>query len=78
MNLGKDMETYAPTAKAFSAVLEIIVEAVKEGGPLGVPGGHLYAALMAYGCSLSLFERMMEVLVEEGKLTKRGQLYFVK
>lgn len=33
------------TAKALAAVFEIIVEAVKESDPHGIPGGSLYAAL---------------------------------
>lgn len=66
-----------PTAKGIAVVLEIIVEAVREGGPLGVPGGTLYAALMAYGCTYSTFEAMMGALVSERKLVKKGQHYFL-
>lgn len=67
-----------PTAKGIAAVLEAIVETVKDTGPDGVPGGILYAGLMAMGCSYSMFEALMGALVREGKLVKRGQLYFVK
>lgn len=63
------------TARGLATVLELIVTAVKESEPHGVPGGTIYAALMQYGCSYSMYEVMMETLVREGKLTKHGQLY---
>lgn len=65
------------TDKGLAAVLEIIVDAVKEAEPHGMPGGMLYSALMAFGCSYSMYEDLMGVLIREGKLTKRGQLYFI-
>lgn len=70
--------TEAPTARGIATVLELIVEAVKESGAHGMPGGSLYAALMAYGCSFSMYEELMAVLLREGRVVKRGQLYFVK
>jgi hypothetical protein len=72
-------ETYsAPTSKVIGAVLESIVETIKDSGPEGVPAGLLYAGLMSIGCSYSTFEALMQTLLREGKLVKRGQLYFVK
>lgn len=55
---------------------DIVVETVKEAGTHGVPGGHIYAALMAVGMSLEQYERLMGLLVETKKLRKSGQLYF--
>jgi hypothetical protein len=62
----------------LKVICDTIVEAVKAGGPLGVPGGTLYAALMVHGCTLQQFETFMDVLVSAGKLTRRGDLYFAK
>jgi len=45
-------------------------------GPLGAPGGHLYAALMSAGCTLNQFEQIMSGLVQSGDLAKRGECYF--
>ena len=55
---------------------DAIVEAVEVAGDHGAPGGVLYAALMGH-MSLSTFEGLMAALVKAGKLTRRGQLYFV-
>ena len=63
---------------ALKAVAKAITEAVAIAGPLGAPGGHLYAALMSAGCTLSQFEQIMSGLVNAGVLTKRGECYFVK
>ena len=51
-----------------------IIEAC-EAGP--VPGGTLYAALMAQGCTLPQFERITTALVGAGVLQKRGQCYTI-
>jgi hypothetical protein len=61
---------------AITMLADAIVEAVKAAGPLGAPGGHLYAALMGK-VSAQQFETFMSALVGAGKLIKRGQLYFV-
>lgn len=63
------------SAREIGAVLEAVVETVRE-CPEGCPGGILYAGLMTLGCNLSTFEAMMAALVREGKLEKRGQVYF--
>lgn len=62
-----------------AAILEImaaIVETVKDLGPQGAPGGHLYAALMGV-MRLDQFEVFMGALVKAGKLVKRGECYFL-
>ena len=63
---------------ALRAIAKAITETVALAGPLGAPGGHLYAALMSAGCTLSQFEQIMSGLVGAGVLTKRGECYFVK
>jgi hypothetical protein len=68
----------APTreqAKALLAILDGIVEAVAAAGPIGAPGGILYAALMSAGCSFSQFNSIMGALVRAGKVVKRGDCY---
>jgi len=62
---------------ALKAIGDGVVEAVKAAGPLGCPGGSLYAVLMAYGCTLEQYQQLMEALVAVKKLEKRGELYFV-
>ena len=62
----------------LSQVLDLIVQAVKETHTSGISGGMLYSSLMAFGCTLSQYETIMAVLVETGKVTKRGHFYFVE
>ncbi len=61
--------------KSLRRIGDAIVSAVKESGPLGAPGGHMYAALMAHGCTLEQFEQIMSGLVRAGMLVKRGDCY---
>ncbi len=62
-------------ATALKQICDAVIDTVKQSGPMGAPGGILYAALMAYGCSLSQFESLMGALVRAGKLTKHGDCY---
>jgi hypothetical protein len=55
-------------------VAEAITATINE-TPHGAPGGVMYAAVMQH-LSLDRFEAIMRVLVEAGRLTKRGNLYF--
>jgi hypothetical protein len=64
--------------QALSQVLAAILDAIKGAGPLGAPGGALYAALMGHGCTLEQFETLMGVLLRMGKVRKSGDLYFVR
>lgn len=51
-------------------------EAVKESGSMGAPAGVLYAGCMNV-LSLNTFEFIMGALVKVGRLTKKGNLYFL-
>jgi len=62
--------------RAVIGLMTAIVETVKEAGKLGAPGGVMYAALMAHGCTLDQFNTIMQVLVNVGKLRRSGNLYF--
>ena len=66
----------AQQQQALKEICDALVDLVKAAGPLGAPAGHLYATLMALGCSLEQFESLMGALVKVGKLRKRGNLYF--
>lgn len=63
--------------KALKAIADAIIETVALAGPLGAPGGHLYAALMAHGVTLQQYEQIMAGLVRAGKLSKHGECYKV-
>jgi len=65
--------------ESFRAIAELciaIIDAVKAGGNQGTPGGHLYATMMASGCSLEQFEKIMGLCVQSGKIRKSGDLYY--
>jgi hypothetical protein len=63
-------------ASALVGLCNTLIELVSTHGANGMPAGHLYAELMAYGCSLERFESIMAVIVSSGRLTKRGHVYF--
>lgn len=60
--------------QALGRVCQAILETIRC-SPDGAPGGHLYAALMAHGCTLIQFESIMAGLVQAGAITKRGECY---
>jgi hypothetical protein len=62
---------------ALKAVGDAIIETVSLAGPLGAPGGHIYAALMTHGATLEQYDQIMSDLVRAGKLRKRGDCYFL-
>lgn len=62
---------------ALRAILDAILEAVAAAGTTGAPGGVIYAALMAQGCSLSQYQTLMEGLVSVRRLRREGDLYFM-
>lgn len=63
-------------AAALLGVCQTVIELVAAHGADGMPAGHLYGELMAFGCTLERFELLMGVLVQAGKLTHRGHVYF--
>lgn len=64
-------------AQALRTIAGIIVDAVRAAGALGAPGGHIYAALMAHGCSLHQYQQIMSGLVRAGVLRQSGDCYFI-
>lgn len=71
---------YKLTEKGKTAVREILdaLSEVVGARPEGYPAGELYAALMPLTPTLSAFETLMKMAEREGKVEKRGQLYFRK
>lgn len=64
-------------AEVLAEIKSIIVDVVSESDQtFGAPGGHIYAALMGVGLSLSQYQYIMDSLVREGRLARRGQCYF--
>lgn len=74
ISIAKPM-TIAEKMEATRQVLDALLKAIAGAGDDGVPGGTLYAALMAQGCDLRTFERLMGILVESGRVHKTGQHY---
>jgi hypothetical protein len=62
---------------AIRYVAKAITDTVKEAEPIGAPGGVIYAALSAQGCTLRQYEGIMGGLVRAGILTQDGDLYHV-
>ena len=58
-------------AKALQSIAKGIIEACKT----FAPGGVIYAALMAQGCTLNQFQQIMAQLVDAGMLTQDGECY---
>jgi hypothetical protein len=65
----------AAQVKLLRMVADAILSTVREAGPLGAPGGVIYAALMAQGCTLHQFQQIMGGLVRAGMLTQDGDCY---
>jgi hypothetical protein len=62
--------------RVFTELCNIIVETVKETGSVGAPSGIMYAAVMNVGMRLEQYELIMAALVKDGRLRKRGHVYY--
>ncbi len=62
--------------EALRILCDAIIEAVKIAGPLGAPGGIMYAALMNV-VTLDQFEQICGTLCRLGKIEKRGECYVI-
>lgn len=67
--------TQEKAALVIRQIADAIVQTAKEAGPMGIPGGHVYAALMTYGLRLDQYEQIMAALVQAGKLRREGECY---
>lgn len=61
---------------ALRALIDALLLLVEEAGIHGQPSGTLYAALMPSGITLIEYERLMRLVLETGRIHKRGHLYF--
>ena len=61
-------------AQALRMIVDAVLDTIKQ-SPDGAPAGHLYAALMAQGCSLNQFESLMGALTRKGMIRKSGDVY---
>jgi hypothetical protein len=58
-------------------IADAIVATVREAGPQGAPGGVIYAALMAQGCTFNQFQSLMSGLLRTGRLALDGDCYTI-
>src|SRR3990167_8271599 len=63
-------------ASVLREIAGAIVEVVNRAGPMGAPGGVVYAGLMAQGCTLNQFQQIMDGMIGANLLRKRGECYF--
>jgi uncharacterized protein YbjT (DUF2867 family) len=63
--------------QALSQIVLAVTDAIRTAGECGVPGGTLYSALMAHGCSYSQFTSLMGALERIGKVRRKGHCYFI-
>ena len=68
--------TTAKPANPLTLILDAIVESIAAAGTHGAPGGVLYSALMAQGCTLNQFNQLMTLLLAQKRVTQSGSLYF--
>ncbi len=59
--------------KAALQVSLIICDAVRDAGPMGIPSGHLYAALMSK-VGLDAYNSILAVVVRKGWIRNSGHL----
>lgn len=69
------MTRTADAVVAVRRIADAIIETVNEVGEQGAPGGHIYAVVMQY-MSLEQFQQLMRLLVEAGRITRRGECYY--
>ena len=68
----------ADKQKAVQRVLDMIVLTISEADEFGAPGGHIYASLMAaLGISFETYNGIMNLLVLQGRIEKKGDRYFI-
>jgi hypothetical protein len=68
--------TEAKARKALQQIALAIRDTVKEAGPMGAPSGHLYAAMMATGCTLDQYQQIIAIMVRKGMIRQQGDLLF--
>lgn len=62
----------------YKTISAFIVKKATDAGTLGVPSGHVYAALNASGVPLDLYNACLELTVESGKVEVRNHCIHLK
>ena len=57
---------------ALAAMIEAVRQAIATTGDSGIPSGHLYSMMMGFGCSLEVYNHLINALLETGKITQDG------
>ena len=52
-------------------IIDTVYEAIAEAGDKGIPSGHLYAMLMQYGFSLDIYNTVIGILKQTGKINEQ-------
>ena len=65
--------TNAQVLEAVRAIAAIVVDEVNAAGPMGIPSGHVYAALMTTGMSLADYQSLIGALEKAGQISVHGQ-----
>lgn len=60
---------------AVRAIARAVVSATIAAEPLGAPGGTIYAALMAQGCTFNQYVSLMGSIERAGLISKHGECY---
>jgi hypothetical protein len=68
------MTTGQQAVQAITEIANIIEDAVREAGAVGVPSGIVYAALMNVGIDLSTYQAILSAMVEAGRITVTSDL----
>jgi hypothetical protein len=66
--------TNLQAVQAITAVANIIEDTAREAGPLGVPSGVVYAALMSAGIDLNTYQAILSAMAEAGRITVSADL----
>jgi hypothetical protein len=58
------------------AVIDLILDSIREAGQQGIPSGHLYTILMTHWPALSLepYQNVITLLVKTKKITNKNHL----
>lgn len=65
--------------QALNLAVSVIIDTIKDAGPLGAPSGPMYAALSAHGMTLNTYNSIIDALTRVGKIRQENHvLYLVK
>lgn len=65
-----------PAQEVLALAFALIKNAVEISGDLGVTSGTIFAAFSAHGMSLSVYNTIIDTLVEVGMIRKSGNILY--